>query len=72
MAIEVRAATTDDAADLARLVGAFRDSLGAALPTDEDVAGTLPAVLADPGWEFLCGRLDGRSVGYAATRNNFV
>lgn len=65
-----RSAAIDDAERLAPLVLAFRDHLGAARPTAEELEGALPAALRDPATEFcLCLADDGSAVGYTNARS---
>jgi hypothetical protein len=49
----VRLATREDAADVARLIGGFRDWQGRATPDDATIAGTVRRLLADPNTDFL-------------------
>jgi GNAT superfamily N-acetyltransferase len=65
---EIRPARADDGADLAALIRTFRDSLGAASPTDDDVDRVLPELLEDADVDFVCARLEECAVGYTQTR----
>jgi ribosomal protein S18 acetylase RimI-like enzyme len=49
----VRLATSEDAADVARLIGGFRDWQGRALPDDATIADTVRQLLADLNTDFL-------------------
>jgi ribosomal protein S18 acetylase RimI-like enzyme len=49
----IRLATTEDAADVARLMSGFRDWQGRAAPDDATIAGTVRRLLADPNTDFL-------------------
>jgi ribosomal protein S18 acetylase RimI-like enzyme len=62
--LEIRVATPRDAADVARLVAAFRDHLRAATPSDAMIECELARALTEPSLEFSCARLDGEAVGY--------
>jgi len=66
--LTIRPAGSGDASALAVLIGAFRDHLAAAVPTDADVRTHLPRALADPEKEFSCAWVDGEAVGYTQTR----
>jgi len=66
---EIRVAGPADR-DLVRTgVLAFRDHLGAARPTDEEIETALPAALRDPSIEFCCAvAAEGAALGYTQTR----
>jgi ribosomal protein S18 acetylase RimI-like enzyme len=49
----VRLATSEDAADVARLISGFRDWQGRALPDDATIADTVRQLLADLNTDFL-------------------
>jgi GNAT superfamily N-acetyltransferase len=49
----IRLATTEDAAEVARLMSGFRDWQGRAAPDDVAIAGTVRRLLADPNTDFL-------------------
>jgi ribosomal protein S18 acetylase RimI-like enzyme len=49
----VKLATDDDASDIARLMGEFRDWQGRTEPSDESIAATVRRLLADPNAEYL-------------------
>jgi ribosomal protein S18 acetylase RimI-like enzyme len=68
MKVRVQAARPEDVTVLAALVAGFRDHLGAAAPSDADLALHLPHVLRDPQIEFACAWLGDRAVGYAQVR----
>jgi GNAT superfamily N-acetyltransferase len=66
--LTIRPAGLTDAGPLAALIGAFRDHLGAAAPTDAELGQHLSRALADPAIEFSCAWLAGDAVGYTHMR----
>ena len=66
--LTIRPSTVDDLTALAGLIGAFRDHLGATVPSDAEILRDLPRALGDPGIEFCCAWIDDRPVGYTQTR----
>jgi ribosomal protein S18 acetylase RimI-like enzyme len=65
---KIRLAAPGDAAALAALVAGFRDHLRAASPSDTEIQGRLPDVLADPAIEYACAWKDDQALGYAQIR----
>jgi ribosomal protein S18 acetylase RimI-like enzyme len=51
----VRPATADDAAEVARLIAAFRDWQGRDEPTDSSIAASVRRLMDDPNTEYLLG-----------------
>jgi ribosomal protein S18 acetylase RimI-like enzyme len=51
----VRLATPEDAADVARLIAAFRDWQGRAEPSDASIEASVRRLIADPNTEYLLG-----------------
>jgi ribosomal protein S18 acetylase RimI-like enzyme len=51
----VRLATADDAAEVARLIAAFRDWQGRDEPADSSIAASVRRLMADPNTEYLVG-----------------
>jgi ribosomal protein S18 acetylase RimI-like enzyme len=51
----VRLATPDDAAEVARLIAAFRDWQGRDEPADRSIAASVRRLMADPNTEYLLG-----------------
>ena len=49
----VRVAAADEAAEVARLIGGFRDYYGEELPPQETILATVERLIADPGTEYL-------------------
>jgi len=57
--VSVRVAGPHDAADVARLLVAFRDWFGGTEPSPESIAASVAVLLADPSTEFLLGDAGG-------------
>ena len=51
----IRLATQDDAADVARLIAAFRDWQGRDEPSDASIEASVRRLLGDPNTEYLLG-----------------
>ena len=51
----IRLATVDDAADVARLIAAFRDWQGRDEPSDASIDASVQRLLVDPNTEYLLG-----------------
>lgn len=67
--MRVRVATAEDRGELAKLVLAFRDHLAARRPTEDELLGYLPEVLADERTEFCLALTEaGEAVGYGQCR----
>ncbi|NNL65943.1 MAG: GNAT family N-acetyltransferase [Myxococcales bacterium] len=66
--VEVRTCAARDAQDLVRLIGGFRDHLGAASPTDAQLQAQVPRALADPAIEFAIAWQGEVPVGFCQLR----
>jgi ribosomal protein S18 acetylase RimI-like enzyme len=58
MTARVWLAGEDEAANVARLMAAFRDHMGSAAPADDDIRATVDRLLRDRATEFLLGAAD--------------
>jgi ribosomal protein S18 acetylase RimI-like enzyme len=58
----IRLATPDDAADVARLIAAFRDWQGRDEPSDASIEASVRRLLGDPNTEYLLGGDPARGV----------
>jgi ribosomal protein S18 acetylase RimI-like enzyme len=65
----IRLATTEDAADVTRLMVAFRDWWGRDEPSDDVIAAGVETLLADPNTDFLLG---GAAAGVCQLRYRFA
>ena len=67
--VEIRVAQNSDAPALAGLIVAFRDHLGAARPTADELSSYLPGMLGDASVEFcVCVAADDSALGYSQCR----
>ena len=64
---EVWPARAAEAADVTRLLIAFRDWLGEELPDGDAFAASVAHLVDDPATEFLLGRLDAGAGSFAST-----
>lgn len=67
-AVRIRLAGSEDAAEIARLLAAFRDWWGRDEPSEERIRAGVERILADGDGEYLLASVDGAAVGVCQLR----